>query len=247
MGNLFRAITIFDILDIVIVSYLFYQFFLLAKGTRSMQLLVGVGILIIATFVSYYIKLETIYWMLTKFWTIGVVALLIVFQPEIRHALVRMGQRPFLRHFLLEERFIDEVAQSVLSLSKVKYGAIIVFERSTGLQDYVKTGVILDSEYTSELLNTIFSPNTPLHDGAVIVRNKRIVAAGCLLPLTDKTDLSRIYGTRHRAGIGLSEETDALIIVVSEETGNISMIINGKITPNLNEELLKEMLIIHSD
>ncbi len=242
MGNLFRVITFFDILDIVIVSYLFYQFLLLIKGTRSMQLLAGLGILIIATLVAHYIKLETISWMLTKFWTIGVVALLIVFQPEVRQALVRMGQRPFLRSFLLEGKFINEVVQSVLSLARAKFGAIIVFERNTGLQDYVKTGVGLDSEYTTELISTIFSPNTPLHDGAAIVRSNRIVAAGCLLPLTDKTDLSRIYGTRHRAGIGLSEESDALIIVVSEETGNISMIVNGKITPDLDEESLKEIL-----
>jgi len=245
MGNLFRMITFFDILDIVIVSYLFYQFFLLVQGTRSVQLLVGVGILIIATFVSHFIKLETIYWMLTKFWTIGVVALLIVFQPEIRQALVKMGQRPFLRPFLLEEKFIEKVVQSVLLLAKAKFGAIIVFERNMGLQDYVKTGVAIDSEYTTELVSTIFSPNTLLHDGAVIVKNKRIVAAGCLLPLTDKTGLDRIYGMRHRAGMGLGEESDALVIVVSEESGNISMIVNGKITPNLNEELLREMLIMH--
>jgi diadenylate cyclase len=183
--------------------------------------------------------------MLTKFWTIGVVAILILFQPEFRQVLARMGQRPFLRPFLLEEKFINEVVDSVFSLARAKLGAIIIFERNTGLQDYVKTGVELDSEYTRELIETIFSPNTPLHDGAVIIKNKRVAAAGCLLPLTDKTGLDRIYGTRHRAGLGLSEETDALAIVVSEETGNISIIISGKITPNLNEELLREMLIMH--
>jgi len=245
MENLFNLITFFDLLDIIIVSYLFFQFFLLIRGTRSVQLVVGLGILIIATFFSSFLKLETVFWMLDKFWTIGVVAILIVFQPEIRQGLVKMGQRPFLRQLLVEEKFVDEVVQSVLLLARDRRGAIIAFERGLGLQEYIKTGVMIDSEYTIELINTIFTPLTSLHDGAVIVRSRRIAAAGCILPISEESNLDRVYGMRHRAGLGLSQESDALVIVVSEESGNVAMIIGGKITPNLNEELLKEMLVMH--
>ena len=246
MQNLFRMINFFDILVIAIVSYLLYSFFLIIRGTRAMQLVTGVGILIAATIVTYIIKLETISWILNKFWTVGLVALLIVFQPEVRRALVRMGEHPFFHPFLFEEKFINKVIKSIVNLAKIKQGALIVFERSTGLEEYIESGVKMDSEYSPELIATVFSPNTPLHDGAVIIRGSRIIASGCLLPLTDNPKLSRIYGTRHRAAIGLSEETDALVIVVSEETGDISVVVAGKITPKIEEGSLKDVLLTYS-
>lgn len=245
MTSIFKVINFLDILDVVIVSYLFYRFFLLFRGTRAIQLVTGVGILIVTTFAVHFIQLQTISWILAKFWTIGVVAILIVFQPEVRRALTRMGQSPFLKPALLEKKFINALVQSVLELSRLRQGAIIVFERNTGLEEYIESGVRMDSEYSIEVIITIFTPTTPLHDGAVIVRHNAIIAAGCLLPLTDNPNLSRVYGTRHRAAIGLSEDSDALIIVVSEETGSISLAVSGKISSNLNGESLKEMLTLH--
>jgi diadenylate cyclase len=246
MQNLFRMVGFLDILDIIIVSYLFYSFFTIIRGTRAMQLLIGVGVLIAATILTYTIKLDTISWILNKFWTVGIVALIIVFQPEVRRALVRMGEHPFFHPFLFEDKFINKVIRSVVGMARIKRGALLVFERNTGLEEYIESGVKMDSEYSQELVFTIFSPNTPLHDGAVIVRGSRIIAAGCLLPLTDNPKLSRIYGTRHRAAIGLSEETDALVVVVSEETGDISIVVGGKITPKIEEDSLKDILLTYS-
>lgn len=240
---------IVSLVDVTIVAYLFYRLFLLIRGTRAVQLIQGIVVLLVAWAVSGWFDLETTNWILGQVTAALVIALPIVFQPELRRALEQMGRgRFFARHVFQYDEFdrekvIDEIVRAVTTLSRKKVGAILVLERETGLEDIVETGIKIDGVVSSEFLVNIFIPNTPLHDGAVIVRGQRVLAAACFLPLAEAQDLGPEYGSRHRAGIGITEHSDAVSVVVSEETGVVSLANAGKLIRHLDEKTLKEMLL----
>ena len=243
----FVGLRILTIIDIMAVAYVFYKAFMLIRGTRAIQALKGIAILIIISAVAALAKLETLGWLLQKFWTWGVVAFIILFAPELKSALARMGgTSAFLgisSNVRDELRYIQAVVEASERLSAVRAGALIVISRQATLDTFVESGVPLDSEVSRELLMTIFYPETELHDGAVIIRDGRIIAAGCTLPLSQSGEWEQLLGTRHRAAIGLTEETDAIAIIVSEETGAISMAVDGKITRYLNPQTLNSILV----
>lgn len=245
-----RLLRLSDVIDILIVAIIFYYLINLIRETRAMQLVKGIVFLFVVFFLSQWLKLNALNYILGGAMQIGAFALIVIFQPELRNLLERMGRFKvgniidFAADTTDEEiyRVIDSVAQAAADMSETRTGALIVMERTTKLGEFISTGTTLDAAVSSGLLENIFVPNTPLHDGAVIIRNSRIVTAGCLLPLTANNNLSRDLGTRHRAAIGLSEVTDAVIIVVSEETGKISIAMNGSLTRNLSKESLSKAL-----
>ncbi len=247
--NTVKNISFFSILDILVVSYIFYKGYMLIKETRAEQLLKGILLILVLIPISYFLRLTMVYTILSKTITIGVLSIIIIFQPEIRRALEHLGRTAFNeRHILLEdeklmEQIITELVNAVENLAESKTGALIAIEQTTGLNDVIANGTKIDGIVTASLLENIFVVNTPLHDGATIIRNTRIVASGCVLPLTGNTDINKKLGTRHRAAIGLSEVSDALIVVVSEETGTISLAINGRLTRNYDKDKLKDILI----
>lgn len=236
------------ILDITIVSYIFYKAILLIEGTRAVQLLKGLLILLIFASISSLLGLTTINWLLGRLELAIAVALPVIFQPEIRRALAQLGKGGvFSRNFRMVgaedvAEVINEIVHAVTEMSEIRTGALIVVERETGINDYIDTGIRMDSLVTTELLQNIFVSNTPLHDGAVIIRGDRIVAASCFLPLSDSPYLSNKLGTRHRASLGISEVSDAVAITVSEETGTISLADSAKLTRYLDGESLKKQL-----
>lgn len=233
-----------DVLDILIVATVLYWLFLILKGTRALQMVVGLALLLVASIVSKWAELYTVDWLITSFWAQVVLVIVILFQPEIRRALAQIGQTPFARALTPteESRTLEEVIRACVSLANKRAGAIIVLERDTELRDIVEVGVRLEARVSKELLTTIFMPYSPLHDGAVIIKGDRIIAAGCFLPLTLNPDISKMLGTRHRAALGVTEETDAVVITVSEETGAISVIIGGKMTRELDAAGLRRVL-----
>ncbi len=236
-----------DILDIFLVAIILYKIYEMLEDTRAITLVKGVIFLLVLTLLSNWLNLHAIYWLLSKMLTLLFVALPIVFQPELRRALEHLGEGRFLAHssFLNDEdaeNVIQELDSALRELSAVKTGALIVIERNMGLNDICRTGVQIDGLVSKEFLRNIFFVNTPLHDGAAVIRGKRVIAAGCLLPLTENRTLSTELGTRHRAGIGLSEQCDALVLIVSEETGIISVAENGHIHRNIDSIQLKEYL-----
>lgn len=246
--NSVKTISPFSILDIIVVSYIFYKVYMLIKETRAVQLLKGILLILLLIPVSSFLQLNMLYWILNKTITIGVLSIIIIFQPEIRRALEHLGRSAFNDRHILEdeetmEKVVNEVVEAVENLSKSKTGALIIIENRTGLGDVIATGTKLEALVSAALLENIFVVNTPLHDGATIIRNDKIVASGCFLPLTSNDEISKTLGTRHRAGIGISENSDALTIIVSEETGNISLAVNGKLTRNYTKDRLKDILI----
>lgn len=242
-----------DILDILIVAYLFYKVSALVRETRAGTLIKGIVLLLIFVWVSNILQLNTISYLLRNFTQFGIMAFLIVFQPELRRALEKVGRTNFSSFLGTQRDYVEslagEIASAAAAMSSRRIGALIVLERDTKIGDIVRTGCEIDSKVSSELLINIFIPNTPLHDGAVIIREDRIVAARCILPLTHNDMLSREFGTRHRAALGLSESSDAAVIVVSEETGKISFTLNGNMSRNYTEETLKKaiMKVLSSD
>ncbi|MTK11604.1 MAG: TIGR00159 family protein [Clostridiaceae bacterium] len=246
--NSIKNMGVSSIMDILVVSYIFYKGYMLMRETRAEQLLKGIIFIILLIPVSSFLNLTMLNWILTKTLTIGVLSFIIIFQPEIRRALEHLGRTAFNDKHILEdeetmERVITEVVNSIENLSGTRTGALLVIEQMTGLGDIINTGTKIDAMVSSALLENIFVVNTPLHDGATIIRNDRIVSAGCFLPLTNNQEINKKLGTRHRAAIGLSENSDALVIVVSEETGNISLAVNGVLTRNYTKERLKDILI----
>jgi len=220
------------VLEIGILWFVIYHIMLFFEGTRALQVLRGVSILIVAFFISQKLGLTTIDWLLTKLFGISVIAILIIFQPEIRHGLARLGQRHLFGIMMREEEeeeMLAEIADAAAFLAEKKIGALIALSKQTSLKSYIESGVIVDARVSSELLQAIFAPGGLLHDGGVIIQQGRVVAAGCLFPLTERPNLSRTLGTRHRAALGLSEDTDAVVIVVSEETGNITLAYRGRL------------------
>lgn len=234
-----------DILDIIIVAFLFYRLFLLIKGTRASQMFIGLFLLIIISFIAQWLNLNALNWILSSLKTVWVIAFVILFQPELRKALSQLGQNRVLGMFLKVEESgtVSELVKACHQLTQKGLGAIIVLEQDVGLRNYVETGTTLDAMVTSDLLVTVFTPPGPLHDGAVIIEKNRIVAAGCILPLSQNPRLGRALGTRHRAGLGLSEETDAITIIVSEETSMISLAKGGKLKRKLDINALRNELV----
>ena len=254
MLNYISTIGFWDAVDILIVAYLFYKVIDLVRKTSSYNIAKGILFLLIAIFLSGVAHLTMINYILKKTVEIGLIALVIIFQPELRKLLAKMGSQNLYGIFSPKLRAESEVeaaiTQTVLAcdqMSKTKTGALIIFERNIKLSDIMTTGTIIDADTTAELLKNIFYPKAPLHDGALIIRNARIAAAGCVLPLTNKTNLSKDLGMRHRAGIGASEQSDAVIVIVSEETGAISIAVEGMLKRNLNlstfEKLLRNELV----
>ncbi len=236
-----------DVVDILIVAFLLYQIFVWLKGTAGMQLLKGLFILFIVYFTSQQLGLRTLNWLMDRFMTIILIIIIIVFQPELRRALERLGRGKLFSRVGLSfgtkgSTIVRQVIDAVELCSQDKIGALIVIERGTGLNDHLESGVKIDSQVSEELLISILTKGTPLHDGAIVIQGDRIAAAGCLLPLSDSKLLERKLGTRHRAAIGMSEHSDALVIIVSEETGTISVADNGKISRYLTKENLEELL-----
>lgn len=241
----FQINLIIDILDVIIVAFLFYRLFLLIKGTRATQMFIGLFLLIIVSFIAQWLNLNALNWILSSLKTVWVIAFVILFQPELRKALTQLGQNRILGFFIKveESSTVSEIVKACHQLTQKGLGAIIVIEQDVGLKNYVETGTRLDAKVTAELLGTIFTPPGPLHDGAAVIEKNRIVAAGCILPLSQNPRLGKSLGTRHRAGLGLSEETDAIIIIVSEETRMISLAISGKLKRKLDINTLRNDLI----
>ncbi|NFT98383.1 TIGR00159 family protein [Clostridium botulinum] len=240
-------ISLWSILGISVVSYIFYKGYMLIKDTRAEQLLKGIALIIVLIPISYLLKLDMLYFILNKTLTIGVLSVIIIFQPEIRRGLEHIGRSAFEDvHYANDKESINiainEIVNAVHNLSETKTGALIVMEQKTGLAEIVSSGTILDANVSSNLLENIFVVNTPLHDGATIIRNNKILASGCVLPLTNNNNINKKLGTRHRAGLGLSEVSDALIIIVSEETGVVSLAINGKLSRGYDKERLRNIL-----
>ncbi len=236
------------LIDISIVSFILYKGILLIEGTRAVQLVKGLFVIVLFSFYSNFLGLRTINWLLGRLELVIAVALPVVFQPELRRALEQLGKgKMFARSVSVlgaedMAHLINQVTHAVMELSEEKTGALIVVEREVGINDYIDTGVKLDAMVSSELLVNLFVENTPLHDGAVIIRGDRVIAAGCFLPLSDNPYLSSKLGTRHRASLGISEVSDAVTVVVSEETGTISLSQGGKLTRYLDEQSLKKQL-----
>lgn len=233
-----------DAVDILIVAYVLYKLFQLFKGTRAVQMLLGLTILVMASFFFQWAKLYTISWVLNNLWAYLALGIIIIFQPEIRRALAHVGQNPLFSSISLEAeaRTIDELVKSSTAMASRKIGALILLERENSTEGLIEMGTPIDSKLSKEMLISIFLPYSPIHDGAVLVQKNRIKAAGCFLPLTLNLNLSKELGTRHRAAIGVTEETDAVVIVVSEETGTISVVIGGKITRDLDTQALRRVL-----
>lgn len=245
-----RLLRVNDLVDICIVAIAVYYFMMATRGTRAVQLIKGVLILVALYMASSVLKFYTLNYIMSALVQVAMFGMIVIFQPELRNLLEKMG-RLKIGHFLgivtdPAEQGIDNVIENISraswKMSQTKTGALIVIERNTRLGEYMHSGTIINASVSSELLGNIFVPNTPLHDGAVIIRGNQIITAGCVLPLTANTNLTSELGTRHRAALGLSEASDAVVVVVSEETGKISLAINGSLTRNLTEQSLKKAL-----
>ncbi len=247
--KLFMNFRIIDLFDIVIVAVIFYKLLMLIRETRAEQLIKGLIVLLAVFNVSKWLQLHMVQYILENTLTVGVIALLVVFQPELRRALEYIGRTRWLSVSISEiireelRRNIDEIVTAVSTLSRTKTGALIVMERDTGLNEIVETGTLIEGKISSLLITNIFEHNAPLHDGAVLIKKEKLMAAGCFLPLSIKTDLSRDLGTRHRAALGMIENSDALVIVVSEETGAISVALDGQLNRFLDTKDLRKILI----
>lgn len=247
--NYLTTIQLADVIDIVIVAYLIYKIIELIRKTSSYNLARGIVLVLIALWLSGVFKLTMINYLLKKAVEIGLIALVIIFQPELRKLLARVGSSSIFGIFSSRAKNISEIDaainQTVLAceqMSATKTGALIIFEREYKLDDIMRTGTVINADTTAELLKNVFYPKAPLHDGALIIRDNRIAAAGCVLPLTESTNLSKDLGMRHRAGIGASEQSDALVVIVSEETGAISVAIEGMLKRNLNRDTFEKLL-----
>ena len=238
--------------EILVLWWIFYRILLFFQGTRAFQVLKGITYLAIMFLVAQLFRFDTLNWLLMKFFAISILAMVILFQQELRHGLARLGRGHFFNLFLEESEVvavISEISDAAFKLSDKKTGCLIALEREAKLTTYAESGVQIDGIVTSEIVQTIFKHESPIHDGGVIIRGQRILAAACLFPLTDNQNLSKIIGTRHRAALGLTEHTDAVVLLVSEETGEISVACDGKFIPVTGPErlrdILKDLLIVH--
>lgn len=230
-----------QIVEITILWFVIYHIMLFFEGTRAIQVLRGIVILLLAFFLIQKLDFPILDWLFTKLFAISVIAIMIIFQPEIRQGLARLGQRNIFSTPMREEELeyiLKQIAKAADNLCKEKIGALIVIQKNDHLTNYIESGVLIDARLSAELIQTIFTPNSLLHDGGIIIQNDRIVSAGALFPLSQNQDLSRIFGTRHRAALGLSEETDAIVIVISEERRDISLVYRGRLYKDLSREEL---------
>ena len=254
LNNIYRPNVEFsDIAEILIIAFFLYHIILWMKTSRAWTLLKGILVIIIFALIAYLCKFTTILWIAGKTINVALIAVVVIFQPELRKALEQLGNKRYLACLLqfddlkdkkeiFSDRTIDELVKASYEMAKHKTGALIVIEQEINLQDYINTGIDIDAFVSNQLLINIFEHNTPLHDGAVIIRGNRIVSATCYLPLSDNMDLSKELGTRHRAGAGISEATDAFVIIVSEETGKVSIAHNGQLVRNVDGEYLRNKL-----
>ncbi len=233
-----------DAIDILIVAVILYQVLQLIRGTRAMQMLTGLGILGIAYFLSSSMELFTAHWILTSFFDYLFILVIVLFQDDFRRALTFVGRNPFFTQVSQEEEdeLVEELISAAFQLAKLRKGSLIVLERETGLKNFMDTGSHIDANIRSEVIVALFQENSPVHDGALIVSRGRMASIGCFLPLTKEVNLDKTYGTRHRAAIGLTEETDAVVILVSEEARQVHLVEGGKIISNLDAQKLRELL-----
>lgn len=247
-ANPFELITL--IIDLALVIFLVYCFFRMVKGSRAWQLIKGIALLIVITWVSGLLNLKILNWILTGIMNLGVIAIIVIFQPELRRGLEQLGTNKITKFFGIDKDIstktkedIYKIVIAATELSKAKTGALIVIERDIKIQDIIATGISMGAEVSPQLLVNIFEPKTPLHDGAVVISGNKIAAAACVLPLADDKDIAKELGTRHRAAIGISKESDSIVVVVSEETGKISIAKDGTLIADLREDVLKKILI----
>jgi diadenylate cyclase len=246
--NPFELVTL--IIDLAIVIFLLYSFFRIVRGSRAWQLIKGIAFVVIATWISGLLNLKILNWILTGIMNLGVIAIIVIFQPELRRALEQLGTNKFTQFFGIDKDLatktkedIYKVVIAATELSKTKTGALIVMERDIKIQDIIATGIPMGAEVSPQLLVNIFEPNTPLHDGAVVISGNKIASAACVLPLADDKDISKDLGTRHRAALGISTESDSIVVIVSEETGKISVAKDGTLIADVREDVLKKILI----
>ena len=246
--NPFELVTL--IIDLTLVIFLLYCFFRIVKGSRAWQLIKGIALLVVATWVSGLFNLKILNWILTGIMNVWVIAILVIFQPELRRALEQLGTNKLTQFFGIDKDLSTKAKEDIYKiviaaeeLSKTKTGALIVIERDIKIQDIIATGIPMDAEVSPQLLVNIFVPKTPLHDGAVVISGNKIAAAACVLPLADDNDIAKELGTRHRAAIGISKESDSIVVVVSEETGKISVAKDGTLIADVREDVLKKILI----
>lgn len=241
----FIKVGLIDIIDIGIVAFLFYKFLGLMKGTRAAQIITGLFLLFFVSFGAFWFELEGLKWLITNIATVGIIVFVIVFQPEIRGALAQIGHAKMFKRFYRyqEQKALDELVEGVKKLSDLRYGGLVVMEKNIGLKNLVQTGRLLNAQLSSDFLITLFTPYAPLHDGAAIIRGDIVVAAGCTLPLTTKPEYEKLYGMRHKAAIGVTEISDAIALVVSEETGAISLAFGGELQRNVDPSTLKDALL----
>lgn len=247
-ANPFELIAL--IVDLAIVIFLLYCFFKVVRGSRAWQLIKGIALLIIATWISGLFNLRILNWILTGIMNLGVIAIIVIFQPELRRALEQLGTNKLTKFFGIDKDLstktkedIYKIVIAATELSKTKTGALIVIERDIKIQDIIATGIPMNADVSPQLLVNIFEPKTPLHDGAVIISGNKVAAAACVLPLADDKDIAKELGTRHRAAIGISKESDSIVVIVSEETGKISIAKDGTLIADLREDVLKKILI----
>lgn len=240
----FLPITIIDVFDIILVSFLFYQLYEFLKGSIAARMLLGLVVILVISLVGEVLNMSALSWIMSNLKTVWVIAFVIIFQPELRRLLVYLGQSRLVRTFVKvgEPEFIEEVVGATIEMSNKNFGAIIVMLRDMGVKRVLETGIQLQAKVSKPLINSVFNPRSPLHDGALVIRGEIALAAKCILPLSQSPDIDPALGTRHRAAIGISEQTDAMVVVVSEETGMISIIEEGKMIRGLTEEMLATRL-----
>lgn len=240
----FLEFTIIDLIDILLVSFFFYRFLLLLRGTRSIQLLIGLIFFFAVALVAFWLDLYMVTWFISNIATVGIIVVVVILQPELRRAFARFGQNRFLRLLLRSESkgAVDDIIKAVDKLSETHYGALIVLENNVRLTNIIESGKLLNASVSPELLQSIFTPYTPLHDGAVVIKGNQIIAASCTLPLSQNPAYHRLHGMRHKAAIGATEETDAFAIIVSEETGQISYASKGKLHRDIQLNDLKSLI-----
>ncbi len=247
-NNPFQLITF--IIDLTIVLFLIYSFLKIVRGSRAWQLIKGIALLVVITWLSGLFNLQILNWILTGIMNLGVIAIIVIFQPELRRGLEQLGTNKITKFFGIDNDLATKTKEDIYKiviateeLSKAKIGALIVIERDIKIQDIIASGIPMNAEVSPQLLVNIFEPRTPLHDGAVVISGNKIASAACVLPLADDSDIAKELGTRHRAAIGISKESDSLVVVVSEETGKVSIAKDGTLIADVNEEALKKILI----
>ena len=240
----FLPVTIIDVIDILIVSAIIFKLYQFLKGGVAIRMFIGLLLILVFAVLGNLLNMSALSWMMSSLKTVWVLAFVIVFQPELRRLLIYLGQNRIIRQIVRvgELRFIDQIVKATLDLSKKNYGALIILLKDMGIKSVIETGIAMQAKLSEQLLISIFNPRSPLHDGAVVVQNEILLAAKCLLPLSQNPDIDPSLGTRHRAAIGISEQSDAFVIIVSEETGMVSFAENGKIVRGLTENLLRKKL-----